>query len=78
MPSVKSIIRKKQYSTVFKDTRELAKVIAAMVGGKKVVVTDTKTHNNKAKLVLSYRLKPVRVDLSNCKQILVGSGYIKQ
>ena len=82
VPSVKSIIRKEQHSTVFKDTRELAKVTAAMVdammSGKKVEINDTKTYNNKVKVVPSYLLKPVSVDLSNYKQILVGSGYIKE
>ncbi len=77
--SVKSMIRKEQYSTVFKDTRELAKVAAGMVDailtGKKVEINDTKTYNNKVKVVPSYLLKPVSVDVSNYKQILVGSGY---
>ena len=82
VPSVKSIIRKEQYSTIFKDTRELAKVTAnmvdAMLSGKKVEINDTKTYNNKVKVVPSYLLKPVSVDLSNYKQVLVGSGYIKE
>ncbi len=82
VPSVKSIIRKEQYSTIFKDTRELAKVTANMVdtmlSGKKVEINDTKTYNNKVKVVPSYLLKPVSVDLSNYKQVLVGSGYIKE
>ena len=82
VPSVKSILRKEQGSTVFKDTRELAKVTANMVdemlSGKKVTINDTKTYNNKVKVVPSYLLKPVAVDLSNYKQVLVGSGYIKE
>jgi len=82
VPSVKSIIRKEQYSTVFKDTRELAKVTAAMVdammSGKTVEINDTKTYNNKVKIVPSYLLKPVSVDASNYKAVLVGSGYIKE
>lgn len=82
VPSVKSIIRKEQYSTIFKDTRELAKVAANMVdavmSGKKPEINDTKTYNNKVKIVPSYLLKPVAVDLSNYKQVLVGSGYIKE
>ena len=77
--SVKSMIRKEQYSTIFKDTRELAKVAAGMVDavltGKKVEINDTKTYNNKVKVVPSYLLKPVSVDVTNYKQILVGSGY---
>jgi putative multiple sugar transport system substrate-binding protein len=82
VPSVKSIIRKEQYSTIFKDTRELAKVTAdmvdAMLSGKQVQINDTKTYNNKVKVVPSYLLKPVPVDLSNYKQVLIGSGYIKE
>jgi putative multiple sugar transport system substrate-binding protein len=82
VPSVKSIIRKEQYSTIFKDTRELAKVAANMVdsvmSGKQPEINDTKTYNNKVKVVPSYLLKPVAVDLSNYKQVLVGSGYIKE
>ena len=82
VPSVKSIIRKEQYSTVFKDTRELAKVTAnmvdAMLSGKKVEINDTKTYNNKVKVVPSYLLKPVSVDLSNYRQVLIASGYIKE
>jgi len=82
VPSVKSIIRKEQYSTVFKDTRELAKVTAnlvdAVLSGKQPEINDTKTYNNKVKVVPSYLLKPVSVDLSNYKQVLVGSGYIKE
>jgi len=79
---VKSIIRKEQYSTIFKDTRELAKVTAnlvdAVLSGKQPEINDTKTYNNKVKVVPSYLLKPVSVDLSNYKQVLVGSGYIKE
>ena len=82
VPSVKSIIRKEQYSTVFKDTRELAKVTAGMVdavlSGKSPEINDTKTYNNKVKVVPSYLLKPVSVDLSNYKKVLVDSGYIKE
>lgn len=79
VPSVKSMIRGEQRSTVFKDTRELAKVTAnmvdAMLSNKTVPVNDTKTYNNGVKIVPSYLLKPVSVDASNWKQVLVGSGY---
>jgi putative multiple sugar transport system substrate-binding protein len=82
VPSVKSMLRKEQSSTVFKDTRELAKVAANMVDalmtGKQPEINDTKTYNNKVKVVPSYLLKPVSVDLSNYKQVLIGSGYIKE
>ena len=79
VPSVKSILAKEQTSTVFKDTRELAKVTANMVdallSGKKVEVNDTKTYNNGVKIVPSYLLKPVSVDASNWKEALITSGY---
>lgn len=79
IPSVKSILKGEQYSTIFKDTRELAKVTAnmvdAMLSGKQPEVNDTKTYNNGIKVVPSYLLKPVLVDKSNWKPVLVGSGY---
>ncbi|QSI78544.1 MULTISPECIES: multiple monosaccharide ABC transporter substrate-binding protein [Niveibacterium] len=79
IPSVKSILRGEQYSTVFKDTRELAKVTAdlvdAVLQGKQPVINDTKTYNNGVKVVPSYLLKPVAVDKTNYKQVLVDSGY---
>jgi putative multiple sugar transport system substrate-binding protein len=82
IPSIKSILKGEQYSTVFKDTRELAKVTAnmvdAMVSGKTPQVNDTKTYNNGVKVVPSYLLKPVSVDAGNWKPVLVDSGYYKE
>ena len=81
IPSVKSIIKGEQYSTIFKDTRELAKVAAGMVdavlSGGKPEINDTKTYNNKVKIVPSYLLKPVPVDASNWKAALIDTGYYK-
>jgi putative multiple sugar transport system substrate-binding protein len=82
IPSVKSILKGEQTSTVFKDTRELAKVAANMVdavlSGKQPEINDTKTYNNGVKVVPSYLLKPVSVDASNWNAVLVGSGYYKE
>ena len=82
VPSVKSILKGEQYSTVFKDTRDLAKVTAnlvdAVLAGKQPEINDTKTYNNGIKVVPSYLLKPVAVDKSNWKKILVDSGYYKE
>ncbi len=82
VPSVKSMLRGEQSSTVFKDTRELAKVtgsmIDAMLSGKTPEINDTKTYNNGVKIVPSYLLKPVSVDVSNWKDVLIGSGYYKE
>lgn len=80
-PSVKAIISGEQFSTVLKDTRELAKVTAQLVddvlSGKEPQINDTKTYNNGVKVVPSNLLVPVSVDKSNYQQIVVDSGYIK-
>jgi putative multiple sugar transport system substrate-binding protein len=80
IPSVKGIMSGEQYSTVFKDTRELAKVTANMVdtvlSGKTPEVNDTKTYNNGVKVVPSYLLKPVAVGKADIQKDLVDSGYI--
>ncbi|WP_201008489.1 multiple monosaccharide ABC transporter substrate-binding protein [Paenibacillus glycanilyticus] len=77
--SVKSIIAGEQTSTIFKDTRELAKVAVSMaqavIEGKEAQVNDTKTYNNGVKVVPSFLLEPVSVDSTNYKQVLVDSGY---
>lgn len=79
LQSVKSIEAGEQYSTIFKDTRELAKVTVAMVDammkGEEPQVNDTKTYNNGVKVVPSYLLEPVAVTAKNLKDVLVGSGY---
>jgi putative multiple sugar transport system substrate-binding protein len=80
--SVKSIIADEQSMTVYKDTRELAKVASNMVDsvlkGKKPETNDTKTYDNGAKVVPSYLLDPVSVDKSNYKSILVDGGYYSE
>jgi len=77
--SVKSILAGEQYSTIFKDTRELAKVtvgmVDAMLKGGEPEINDTKTYDNGVKVVPSYLLEPVAVDASNWESILLGSGY---
>ena len=80
--SVKSILSDEQYSTIFKDTRELAKVtvgmVEAMLKGGEPEINDTETYNNGVKVVPSYLLQPVPVDKSNWQQVLVDSGYYTQ
>ncbi|MDI4232855.1 MULTISPECIES: multiple monosaccharide ABC transporter substrate-binding protein [unclassified Bradyrhizobium] len=82
VPSIKAMLRGDQYSTIFKDTRDLAKVTADMVdaalSGKEVPVNDTKTYNNGVKAVPSYLLKPVVVYKSNWDGVLIDSGYYKR
>ena len=82
VPSVKSIEAGEQYSTIFKDTRELAKVTVGMVdavmGGSEPQINDTKTYDNGKLVVPSYLLEPVPVFKDNYKQVLVDSGYYKE
>ncbi|MCP8687325.1 multiple monosaccharide ABC transporter substrate-binding protein [Marinobacterium sedimentorum] len=77
--SVKSILAGEQYSTVFKDTRELARVTVGMVeavlAGTEPEINDTTTYDNGVKVVPSYLLEPVPVDASNWEDVLIGSGY---
>ncbi|MDR6669037.1 multiple monosaccharide ABC transporter substrate-binding protein [Rhizobium sp. 1399] len=82
IPSIKSIIAGEQYSSIFKDTRDLAKVTVSMVdavmSGKEPEVNDTKTYDNGVKVVPSYLLKPVAVTKENYKAVLVDGGYYKE
>ena len=79
VPSVKSMIAGEQYSTVFKDTRTLAgvtvKMVDAILSGGTPEINDTTTYDNGVKVIPSYLLEPVSVNLSNYEEILVGSGY---
>ena len=77
--SVKSILAGEQYSTIFKDTRELAKVtvdmITALGAGEEPEVNDTETYDNGVKVVPSYLLDPVVVYKEDVQSVLVDSGY---
>jgi putative multiple sugar transport system substrate-binding protein len=79
IPSVKSIIAGQQYSTIYKDTRQLAdesvKMTNDLLTGKKPAVNDTKSYNNKVKIVPSYLFQPVVVTKDNYQKVLVDSGY---
>ncbi|MER5989723.1 MULTISPECIES: multiple monosaccharide ABC transporter substrate-binding protein [Streptomyces] len=80
--SVKSIVADEQSMTVYKDTRELAKVasnmVDALLNDKKPEVNDEKTYDNGAKVVPAYLLEPVAVDKENYRETVVDSGYIKE
>jgi putative multiple sugar transport system substrate-binding protein len=79
LDSVKLVMTGEQTSTVFKDTRVLAKravnMTLSLLDGKKVEVNDEKTYNNGAKVVPSYLEVPVLVDKDNYKKELVDTGY---
>ncbi|NNU78787.1 multiple monosaccharide ABC transporter substrate-binding protein [Clostridium estertheticum] len=78
--SIKSIIAGEQTSSIFKDTRVLAKKAAEMANavllGKKPIVNDTKSYNTGSKIVPSFLCDPIVVDKTNYKKIVVDSGYI--
>ncbi|MFD2646964.1 multiple monosaccharide ABC transporter substrate-binding protein [Devosia albogilva] len=80
-PSVKAIVAGEQYSTVYKDTRELAKVTAdlvdTVVSGGTPEGLDTTTYDNGVKVVPSILLTPYEVDATNYQELVIDSGYIK-
>lgn len=77
--SVKSIVAGEQYSTIYKDTRKLATESVTMaddlLNGKKPDVNDTKSYDNKVKVVPTYLFQPTVVTKDNYKSVLIDSGY---
>ncbi len=80
--SIKLIISGDQYSTILKDTRELAKVasdmVDAVIEGKEPETNDVKTYDNNVKIVPSYLLTPYVVTVDNYKEKVIDSGYLKE
>lgn len=79
LASMKAIIAEEQSMTVFKDTRDLAAVAVdmaeALLNDKEAEVNDTETYDNGEKVVPSYLVEPVVVDLNNYEEIILDSGY---
>ena len=79
LPSLKSIIADQQTATIYKDTRELAKVAVqqgnALLTDTDPMVNDSKSFNNGVKVVPTYLLYPVAVDKTNYQTLLVDGGY---
>ena len=79
VPSVKSMMADEQYSTVFKDTRKLAGVtvnmVEAIMAGEEPEINDTTTYNNGVKVVPSYLLEPMALNVGDIQTVLVDSGY---
>jgi putative multiple sugar transport system substrate-binding protein len=82
IPSIKAIIDGEQYSTVYKDTRELARVTADLVdsvlAGTEPADLDNETYDNGVKVVPSLLLTPYEVNAGNYKELVVDSGYISE
>ncbi len=79
LESVKSILAGEQYSSVFKNTQDLAKATVTMIqeilGKKTVTVNDTESYDNGVKKVPTQLLDPVSVDKSNIEQVLLDAKY---
>jgi len=77
--SMKSILAGEQASTVFKDTRVLAKrasdMVDAVLQGVEPEINDTTTYDNGTGIIPSFLEIPVAVDINNWEEILIGSGY---
>ena len=80
--SIKMIISGEQYSTILKDTRDLAKVASKMVEavlkGQQPEINDTTTYNNNVKIVPSYLLIPYTVTKDNYQKLVIDSGYLTE
>ncbi|WP_345718915.1 multiple monosaccharide ABC transporter substrate-binding protein [Kineosporia mesophila] len=79
LESIKAIVAGDQGETVYKDSRELAKVTVqmtdALLSGGTPEVNDTKQYNNGVKDVSSFLLQPVSVDKANYKTVLIDGGF---
>ena len=78
LASVKSIVAGEQTQTVYKDTRELARLAVAMgealLSGEEPEVNDTESYDNGVKVVPAYLLDPVSIDAENY-ELLIEEGY---
>jgi putative multiple sugar transport system substrate-binding protein len=79
LESVQMIAKGEQYSSIFKNTRDLAqqtvKMIQEIAQKKTVDVNDTKSYDNGVKVVPTFLLQPVEIDKSNYKSVLLGAKY---
>lgn len=79
LESAKLVASGEQTQTVYKDTRELAKVAVqmtdAVLSDEKPFINDTTQYHNGVEVVPTFLLQPVNVDRSNYERVLVGGGY---
>jgi putative multiple sugar transport system substrate-binding protein len=79
LDSVKAIESGEQFATIFKDTRNLAKVAVdmatALLQGEEPEVNNTTDYDNGVKVVPSYLLESQIVVKDNIEDVLVKSGY---
>nr|WP_092556450.1 multiple monosaccharide ABC transporter substrate-binding protein [Actinoplanes derwentensis] len=81
LASVKSIIAGEQYSTIYKDTRQLAKTTGemadAVLKGQTPATNNTKDYDNGNKVVPAQLLESLIITKDNYQKELVDSGYYK-
>ena len=77
--SVRLLAQGVQFSSIFKDTRQLAEAAVSMVHtllkGAEPEANDTTTYDNGVTVVPSYLLAPQLVTAENYRELLVDSGY---
>ncbi|GIG30645.1 hypothetical protein Cma02nite_32450 [Cellulomonas marina] len=77
--SARAILDGEQYSTVYKDTRQLAEVAVQMtrdlLADRDPEVNDTTSYDNGAGVVPAYLLTPQLVTADNLLAVLVDGGY---
>lgn len=82
LDSVKLVKQGIQAQTIYKDTRELAKVAVQMtdkaLSGQTPEINNTTTYDNGVKVVPAFLLQPVSVDKSNLESVLIDGGYYKE
>jgi putative multiple sugar transport system substrate-binding protein len=78
--SVKSIMAGEQYSTIYKDTRELVaqtiKEIQLLQKGEDPEINDTDSYDNGVKVVPSYLLTPVIVTKENAAEVYANDSTL--
>ncbi len=71
--SVKSIVAGEQYSTIYKDTRELVAqsitTVKALQAGEEPEVNDTESYDNGVKVVPAFLLEPIVVTQENAAEV---------
>jgi len=79
--SVKSIMAGEQYSTIYKDTRELvAQSIASVEALQKcedIPVNDTEQYDNGVKIVPAFLLEPKIVTMDNAAEVYAGDATLE-
>ncbi|MFC7278481.1 multiple monosaccharide ABC transporter substrate-binding protein [Paractinoplanes rhizophilus] len=82
LDSVKLVDQGVQTQTVYKDTRELAKVAVQMtdkvLSGEKPEINDTTTYDNGEEVVPAFLLQPVSVEKANLRSVLIDGGYYSE